>query len=72
LKNFPGLCPGPPLKGRGGKGGRKGERRGLGIQIWRRGVVWDLAERGRDGIRRLIQRKGMGRKEKKESRKEMA
>jgi hypothetical protein len=44
------------------------ERRGLGTQMGRRGVVWD--REGEEGIR-VIQRKGMGRDEKgrKEGRK---
>jgi hypothetical protein len=43
LKNFPGVIPpGPPLKGREERKGRmEGERRGLGIQMGRNGVVWD-------------------------------
>jgi hypothetical protein len=58
--NFPGVI--PPLKGRGGKG----ERRGLGIQMGRRGVVWD--REGEEGIR-VIQGKGWEWKERR--RKEM-
>jgi hypothetical protein len=43
LKNFPGVIPRTPVKGEGrkGKGGRKGERRGLEIQMGRRGVLWN-------------------------------
>jgi hypothetical protein len=59
LKNFSGgYTPGPPFKGRGGKGrkGRtEGERRGLGAQLGRRGVVWD--REGEEGMR-VIQTKG--------------
>ena len=61
MKNFSGgYTPGPPFKGRGGegrKGRTEGERRGLGTQLGRRGVVWD-----REGMR-VIQRKGKGREE---------
>jgi hypothetical protein len=57
LKNFSrGCTPGPPLKRRGGKEGRK-ERGGLETQLGRRGVVWD--REGEEGMR-VIQRKGMG------------
>jgi hypothetical protein len=72
LKIFSGgYTPGPPLKGRGGKGkdgkGGKG-RRGLGTKMGRRGVVWD--REGEEGMR-VIQRKGMGReREGKEGRME--
>jgi hypothetical protein len=38
------------------------ERRGLGTQMGRRGVVWDRG--GEEGMR-VIQRKGMGREEKR-------
>jgi hypothetical protein len=65
LKNFSGgYTPGPPFKGRGGegrKGRTEGERRGLGIQLGRRGVVWD--REGEEGMR-VIQRKGKGREGK--------
>jgi hypothetical protein len=54
--------------GKGGKGeGRREERKdgrerkGLGTQMGRRGVVWD--SEGEEGIR-VIQRKGVGREEK--------
>jgi hypothetical protein len=64
LKNFSGgYTPGPPFKGRGGegrKGRTEGERRGLGTQLGRRGVVWD--REGEEGMR-VIQRKGKGREE---------
>jgi hypothetical protein len=64
LKNFSGgYTPGPPFKGRGGegrKGRTEGERRGLGTQLGRRGVVWD--REGEEGMR-VIQRKGKGRRE---------
>jgi hypothetical protein len=61
LKNFPGLYPRTPVKGEGRKGRTEGERRGLGTQVGRRGVVWD---REREEGMRIIQRKGMGREEK--------
>jgi hypothetical protein len=65
LKNFSGgYTPGPPFKGRGGegrKGRTEGERRGLGTQLGRRGVVWD--REGDEGMR-VIQRKGKGREGK--------
>jgi hypothetical protein len=73
LKNFSGgYTLGPPFKGRGGKGRKdrtEGERRGLGTQLARRGVVWD--REGEEGMR-VIQRKGKGREEGKgrEGRKE--
>jgi hypothetical protein len=68
LKKFPGLIPRTPVKGKGGKGGRKGKRRGLGMQMSRRrGVVWD---REREEGMRVIQRKEIGREEGK-GRKEM-
>jgi hypothetical protein len=67
LKNFSGgYTPGPPFKGRGeeGRKGRtEGERRGLGTQLGRRGVVWD--REGEEGMR-VIQRKGKGREEGRE------
>jgi hypothetical protein len=59
-----GHTPGPPLKRKVRKGG---ERRGLGTQVRRRGVVWD---REREEGMRIIQRKGMGREEKGRGRKE--
>jgi hypothetical protein len=62
LKIFSGgYTPGPPFKRRGGegrKGRTEGERRGLGTQLGRRGVVWD--REGEEGMR-VIQRKGKGR-----------
>jgi hypothetical protein len=67
LKIFPGVIP-PDPRSRGGEGreGRKGrtegERRGLGTQLGRRGVVWD--REGEEGTR-VIQRKGKGREEGK-------
>jgi hypothetical protein len=65
LKNFSGgYTPDPRSRkgeGREGKGGRKGERRGLGTQLGRRGVVWD--REGEEGMR-VIQRKGKGREER--------
>jgi hypothetical protein len=68
LKNFPGVIPRTPVKGEGRKGRTEGERRGLGTQMGRRGVVWD--REGEEGMR-VIQRKGMGREEKgREGRKE--
>jgi hypothetical protein len=67
LKNFSGgITPGPPFKGRGGegrKGRTEGERRGLGTQLGRRGVVWD--REGEEGMR-VIQRKGKEREEGRE------
>jgi hypothetical protein len=66
LKNFSGgYTPAPPFKGRGGegrKGRTEGERRGLGTQLGRRGVVWD--REGEEGMR-VIQRKGKGREGRK-------
>jgi hypothetical protein len=66
LKNFSGGCtPGSPFKVRGGEGRKvrtEGERRGLGTQLGRRGVVWD--REGEEGTR-VIQRKGKGREEGK-------
>jgi hypothetical protein len=65
LKNFSGgYTPGPPFKGRGGegrKGRTEGERRGLGTQLGRRGVVWD--REGEEGMRvyRGKGREGKGR-----------
>jgi hypothetical protein len=59
-----GHTPGPPLKGKVGKGG---ERRGLWTKVGRRGVVWD---REREEGMRIIQIKGMGREEKGWGRKE--
>jgi hypothetical protein len=63
LKNYPGVIPPDPHhvkeEGQERKGGR--ERRGLGTQLGRRGVVWD--RKGEEGMR-VIQRKGMGREEK--------
>jgi hypothetical protein len=70
LKSFPGLYPGPPLKGRGGKGGRKGKRRGLGIETVRRGVVWD--RKGGEGMELggLYRGKGWEGRKRRERRKE--
>jgi hypothetical protein len=51
--HFPGVIPRTPSKG--GEDGR-----GLGTQMGRRGVVCD--KEGEEGMR-VIQRKGMGRKE---------
>jgi hypothetical protein len=65
LKIFSGgYTPGSPFKGRGGEGRKErteGERRGLGTQLGRRGVVWD--REGEEGMR-VIQRKGRGREGK--------
>jgi hypothetical protein len=76
LKNFSGgSIPGPPFKGRGGKG-RKGKERedgrgkeGIRDTVGGRGVVWD--KEGEEGMR-VIQTKGKGREEGKgrEGRKE--
>jgi hypothetical protein len=70
LKNFSGgYTPDPRSRegeGRGGKerkGRTEGERRGLGTQLGRRGVVWD--REGEEGMR-VIQRKGKGREGRKE------
>jgi hypothetical protein len=55
LKNFPGGY--TPVK-RGGEEKEDGRRRGLGIQMRRRGVVWD---RGEEGMMRVIEeRDGKG------------
>jgi hypothetical protein len=65
LKIFPGVIPPTPVQGEGreGRKGRtEGERRGLGTQLGRRGVVWD--REGEEGVR-VIQREG-----KREGRKE--
>jgi hypothetical protein len=66
LKNFSGLYPQTPVKGEGRKGRTEGERRGLGTQSRRRGVLWD-----REGEERMrvIQRKGKGRKKQASKRK---
>jgi hypothetical protein len=73
LKKFSGgYTPGPPFKGRGGegrKGRTEGERRGLGTQLGRRGVVWD--REGEEGMR-VIQRKGKGREEEEEEEDDLA
>jgi hypothetical protein len=60
LKNFPGVLPRTPLKGKGGKEGRKGKE-GIWDTDGEEGVVWD--REGEEGIR-VTQRKGMGREEK--------
>jgi hypothetical protein len=63
LKNFSGgYTPRTPVKGEGKKGRAEGERRGLGTQLGKRGVVWD--REGEEGMR-VIQRKGKGRREGK-------
>jgi hypothetical protein len=72
LKNFSGgYTPGPPFKGRGGegrKGRTEGERRGLGTQLGRRGVVWD--REGEEGMRVIqrIQGKGRGKRGRRKGR----
>jgi hypothetical protein len=64
LKNFSGgYTPDPPSRGGEGRGRTEGERRGLGTQLGRRGVVWD--REGEEGVR-VIQRKGKGREEGRE------
>jgi hypothetical protein len=60
LKSFPGVIPRTPVKREGRKGRTERERRGLGTQIGRRGVVWDREE---EEEMRVIPRKGMEREE---------